>query len=287
MGLFSKKKKKTREPQYELSPTHIQTTNYRVYYMRPLEKVLYFLLAFVTGAAVGYLFYGGIGKDEYGNATTVTYVMNVIVSVGGGLLAAKLYLPARTRQILAKRKKQLARQFRDMLDGIATSIGAGNNVAQAFNSVYEDLKIQYEEDAFILKELEVILSGVHSNFNIEDLLEDFGRRSGNDDIKSFANVFKVCYRKGGNIQEVIRTTHAILSKKMEIMDEIETTVSGSKLNQNIMIVMPVIIVGIIKIMSPEFADNFVTPAGLIATTLAAGLFVAAYFIGKSILNIKI
>ena len=174
-----------------------------------------------------------------------------------------------------------------MLDGITTSLGAGNNVMNSFNAVYNDLKIQYSEDAFILKELEVILSGIQSNFNIEDLLEDFGIRSGIDDITSFANVFKICYRKGGNIQDVIQSTHAILSKKMEIKEDIETTVSGSKMDQMIMIVMPILLIGMIKVMSPEFASNFVTVSGLVATTIAIVMFVASYFVGKAIMDIKV
>ena len=287
---FIKKKKKNKaekEPQFYMSPTHIETINYKVYYMKPVEKTFTFLAAFVVGAVVGYLFYGGIGKDEYGNSTTVTHVFNILIPAIVGLLAGKMFIPVRTEQILTKRKKQLSEQFRDMLDGISTSIGAGNNIMNSFAAVYADLKVQYAENAYILRELEVILSGIQSNFNIEDLLEDFGMRSGNNDIISFANVFKVCYRKGGNIQEVIRNTHAILSKKMEIKQEIDTTVSGSKLDQMIMVVMPIILVGIIKLMSPEFASNFVSATGLISTTIAIGMFVAAYFIGKTLMDIKI
>ena len=287
MGLFRKKKKKALEPQYGLSPTHIQTTNYRVYYFKPIEKILYFLLAFAVGAIVGYLFYGGIGTDEYGNSTTITKVADIAIPAITGLIAGKLYLPMRQKQIIEKRKKQLSLQFRDMLDGIATSIGAGNNTMNAFYSVYDDLKLQYNEDAFILKELEIIISGMQSNFAIEDLLNDFGVRSDNEDIKSFANVFKVCFRKGGNIKDVIRSTHAILSQKMEIMEDIETTVSGSKLDQMIMVFMPIALVGIIKVMSPDFAKNFVSGAGLIATTIAIVLFIAAYYLGKKIMSIKI
>lgn len=284
-----KKQKKAaeKEPQYYLSPTHIQTLNYKVYYLNTKEKVLYFALAFIVGAAVGYLFYGGIGKDEFGNATAITRTLNILIPLVTGIIAGRMFLPIRAQQILNNRRKKLAQQFRDMLDGIATAIGAGNNTMQAFRSVYEDLHIQYEEDAFIINELEVILSGLESNFNLEDLLEDFGKRSGNDDIESFANVFKTCYRKGGNVKEVIQSTHAILSKKMEIREDIESTVSGSKLNQMIMVVMPIILVTVIKVMSPEFADNFVTATGLISTTIAIGLFIAAYYIGKKILDIKI
>ena len=41
MGLFTKKEKKELEPQYYLSPTHIETLNYKVYYMSKKEKILY------------------------------------------------------------------------------------------------------------------------------------------------------------------------------------------------------------------------------------------------------
>ncbi len=287
MGLFKKKDKTNAEPQYYLSPTHLETLNYKVYYFSKKEKTIYFLLAFVVGAVVGFLFYGGIGKDKYGNATTVTYVLNILIPTIVGIISGKMFLPIRRNQIIEKRRKEVSTQFRDMLDGITTSLGAGNNVFNSFNAVYNDLRVQYDEESYIIKELEVILSGIQSNFNIEDLLEDFGKRSGIDDIQSFANVFKICYRKGGNVQEVLQNTHAILSQKMEIKEDIETTVSGSKLDQMIMIIMPILLIGIIKVMSPEFSSKFVTLTGLVSTTIAIGLFIIAYFVGKKIMEIKV
>lgn len=287
MALFTKKEKKEMEPQYYMSATNMPTYNYKVYHMPLKEKILYFLIAFIVGALVGYLFYGGIGKDEFGRPTTLTYVLNTLIPGVVGVAAGIIFVPVRTQQIIDKKKSQLNMQFRDMLETLSTNLGAGKNVMDSFKSVYDDMKIQYEEDAFILKELEVILSGMANNIDVEVLLEDFGARSGNEDIQSFANVFRVCYRKGGNIKETIRATYKILSDKMEIMEEIETMVTSAKSEQNIMIVMPVALIGIIKMMSPEFGDNFVSPAGLIATTVAIVLFVAAYFVGGSITNIKL
>lgn len=285
MKLFSKEKKEL-EPQYYMSATNMQTYNYNVYHMSQTEQIVYFIIAFLVGALVGYLFYGGIGKDEFGRPTTLTYVLNILIPGIVGTVAGVLFVPIRTEQIIEKKKSKLNSQFRDMLEALSTNLGAGKNVMDSFKSVYDDMKIQYEEDAFILRELEVIISGMANNIDIEDLLMDFGVRSGNDDIQSFANVFKVCYRKGGNIKETIRATYKILSDKMEILEEIETMVTSSKTEQNIMVVMPIALIGIIKLMSPEFGDNFVTPAGIIATTIAIGLFVASYFVGKSILKIK-
>ncbi len=282
-----KKEEKVKEPQYYLSATNIQTLNYKVYYMSKTEKILYFLIAFVVGAAVGFLFYGGIGKNEFGEPTTVTWVLNFTIPTIVGAVAGVLFLPMKTKSIIQKRSKELNHQFRDMLEALTTSLGAGKNVSDAFLAVYEDLKVMYDEEAYILKELEVIISGVQNNIAIEDLLADFGNRSDNDDIKCFANIFKISYRKGGNIKDIIRNTHSILSEKMEIAEDIETLVTSNKTEQNIMIVMPILLIGVIKMMSPEFAANFVTPSGIASTTVSIVIFVVAYFVGKQVLDIKI
>ena len=286
MGLFSKEKK-VMEPQYYTSATNMPTYNYKVYHMKFIEKILYFVLAFAVGAAVGYLFYGGIGVDEFGEPTTLTWILNITISSAVGIVAGVAFVPMRRDQIVESQKKKLNTQFRDFLEAFNTSLGAGKNVVDSFHSVYDDLKVQYDEGAFILKELEVILSGMANNVDVEVLLQDFGARSGIDDIVSFANVFKICYRKGGNIKDTIRSTHEILSDKMEITEEIETVVTSNKMEQKIMIAMPIALIGMIKMMSPDFAANFVTPTGIISTTIAIALFVVSYYVGKVILNIKV
>ena len=74
---------------------------------------------------------------------------------------------------------------------------------------------------------------------------------------------------------------------MEITEDIETIVTANKNEQNIMMVMPIGLVGMIKMMSADFAANFVTPAGIIATTIGVALFVASYYVGKIVLDIKV
>ena len=287
MALFTKKEKKELEPQYFVSATNMPTYNYKVYHMSLVEKIAYFLLAFAAGAVVGYLFYGGIGKDQFGRHTTLTMILDILIPAIVGTVAGILFLPMRTQQIIDKKRSKLNGQFRDMLEALTTSLGAGKNVPDSFRSVYDDLSVQYDDGAEILQELEIIMSGISHNVDIEDLLMDFGVRSGIEDISSFANVFKICYRKGGNIKDTIRNTHNILSDKMEITEDIETIVTANKTEQNIMIVMPIGLIGMIKLMSADFAANFVTPAGIIATTIGVVLFVAAYFVGKAVLDIKV
>ena len=290
MKLGKKKEKKEeapKEPQYFINAVNMEVLNYKVYYMKKTEKMLYALLAFVVGALVGFLFYGGIGKDEFGQSTTLTYVLNIAIPTIVGLIAAKFFVPMRTQQIIKKRQKVLTGQFRDMCEGLSTALGAGKNVTDSFIAVTEDMRVQYGDESYILNELLVILAGMENNVSIESLLDDFGDRSGIKDIKSFASVFQTCYRKGGNIKDVIRNTTTILSDKMEIRSELETMASSSQMEQYIMIAMPILLIVLIKMMSPEFAANFVSGTGIMSTTIAIVIFVIAYIVGKKVLDIKI
>lgn len=101
------KKKKEKEPQYFISDTNMKTLNYRVYYMKPLEKTMYFLMAFIVGAAVGYLFYGGLAVDEFGNPTKTTYILNITISGIVGIAAGIAFIPIRTKTIIKKRTQDL------------------------------------------------------------------------------------------------------------------------------------------------------------------------------------
>lgn len=80
----------------------------------------------------------------------------------------------------------------------------------------------YGENADIVQELKIILMGINSNINIETMLADFADRSELNDIKSFADVFEVSVKQGGNIKDIISATRDIINDKIEIEMEIGT-----------------------------------------------------------------
>ena len=286
MGMF-KKKYKEKESEVFMSATNQKLLNYKVYYLNKKEKIIYFLVAFLLGAAVAYLFYGGIGKDEYGEPTTITHICNIVIMSIVGIVAAKLFFPIRVQQIIDKRKKALRVQFIDLLDSLSASLASGKNVPAAFMAAREDLLVQYSEDAYIVTEVEQIISGIENNISVESVLVDLGKRSGMKDIVNFGKVFETAYQKGGNLKEIVKNSHEIISSKCQIEMEIETKVSSNKNEQNMMCFMPILLIGMIKMAGSDFADNFTTPSGLISSTIAIGIFVIAYFIGKKILRIEV
>ena len=287
MGILKKKKEENKEPQYYMSSTNIRTLNYKLYDMSIVEKIIYFLLAFAVGAACGYLFYGGIGKDEFGDPTQITKILNIVIPSIVGCVTGYLFLPIRVNQIIDKRRRMIKTQFRDMLESLSTSLNSGKNVTDAFLAVQQDLSMQYDEDAFIQNELRVIISGIRNNQDIEVLLYDFGRRTGVKDIIMFASIFRISYRKGGNIKEIIKNTNDIMRDKFDIQEDIETSMTSGKSELRIMMVMPVGMICMFKVRSPDFGANFTTPAGIMSTTISLVIYGVAYFLGSKIMDIKV
>lgn len=279
------KKEKIVEPEFINSPLNNPMPNYAVYVMSKVESIIVSLLAFVAGGFVALIFYANLFMVD-GYPSLATHISNVVVFVILGLLAIKFVVPMYKKIRLDKRRNTLKMQFRDMLESLAASFSSGSNVQMAFESAVEDLKMQYSPNDYIVKEMEEIINGMKQNINVEVMLANFGERSGNEDIVSFADVFSVCYRKGGNMNSVINRTHSVISEKMAVADEIETKLTSNKLQHNAMSIMPIIVVAMLRFTNEAFSANFATPIGVIVNTVAIGVFVGAYIYGNKIVDVK-
>lgn len=282
---MAKKEKKPQEPQYYMSATNTAMMNYRVYVMKPFEKILFMVALFVVGGLVGQVFYGGL-FSENGEATMLTTISNIVVFAVVGLIAVKVFLPVVTEMLRTRRIKALKNQFRDFLAALSTSLSSGMNVPSALINAKRDLEMQHGAGAFIVKEVDEMIVGTQNNIPVESLISEFGKRSGCDDISNFAIVFSTCYRTGGNLKDVIRRTSDIISQKIQIADEIETKLTSNKMQMYVMLVIPVVVVLMMKTMSSEFAASFTSIIGVVATTVSIAMFVAAYKIGQKITDIK-
>lgn len=277
--------KAEKEPQYYTSKINTQVLNYNVYVMKPTERTLYLLLLVLAGGAVGLIFYGGLFKEN-GQATIMTFISNVVVFCLGSILAIRYFLPVLTERLRKKRLDKLKKQFCDFASALTNALASGMNMNDSLQAVYQDLLVQYSEDSYIVQEVLEIINGANNNIPVETMIEDFGLRSGVPDIVNFATVFATCYRTGGNIKSVVRRTTEIISEKIMIASEIETSLTSNKMQANIMNVLPIIIVLIMRFMSPEFSQSFGSVAGVIGLTISAVMTVVAYKLGQKIMDIK-
>lgn len=259
--------------------------NYDVYYMSKFEKILSWLAVFVVGGLTGNVFYGGMFKVD-NEPTMATNISNAVIFVAVGLLAVKVFVPAIVDTLKNSRAKKLRKQFVDFLECLSASLSAGNTMHGSMVNARTDLLNQYDEKDFIIIEVSEIINGIENGMNLEEMFQSFGMRSANEDIMNFSNVISNCYRLGGNFGSVVRKTRDIISDKIMVEDEIETKITSNKLQHNAMCLMPIALVGMLKLSSPDFASNLASFTGVLVTTVAVCIFVVSYFWGQKIINIR-
>lgn len=278
--------KQEKAPKYILSALNTPMLNYETYVMSLKERITAYLIGFLLGGCVGLSFYGGQFRDADGMTTVASTVSDIIIFILIGIVAGSVFCSVQRKRLQEKRKKELTKQFRSLLDSLSVSLSTGMNMPEALMSAHNDLKVEYSEEAYIVNELKEIINGIQNNIPIEDMFISLGERSQVDDIKNFGTVFEICYRVGGNMKDVIRRINDIMSEKIEIEEEINTTLTSNKSQFYAMMVIPVVLMIMLRGMSSSFAESFATVPGVIATTLAIGLFYVAYKIGSNIMDIK-
>lgn len=282
---MAKKDKKPVEPKYIPSSLNNPMINYRVYYMSLGQKISYSLAIFTLGGIAGNIFYGGLFRVD-GENTVATYISNLVVFFVVGLIALKFFIPLLTQRLKQKRDKQLKKQFIDLMEAVSTSLSAGNTVSDSFINARSDLLNQYSPSDMIVVELSEIVTGMDNGKTLEEMMNAFGERSGNEDIENFANVINNCFRLGGNFKDVVKKMRDVIADKMAVADEIETKLASNKLQHNAMSVMPIVLVGMIKMMNPTFAENLASPIGIVVVTISIAIFIGSYIWGRKIIDIR-
>lgn len=260
-----------KEKEEEMVEREDGLTDYNVYVMGKTEKILNTVFAAAVLFAVGYIFYH-----------------NVILSALLMILAVK-WPKIRTRQIIEKRKSQLTIQFKDMLYSLSSALSVGKSVETGIQDALQDLRVIYPDpETDILVELEYILRGIGMNNTVESMFGQFAERAHLEDIENFTDIFVTCKRTGGDLIEVMRSTSSTIGEKIEVKQEIDTTISGKKFEFNTMMVMPVVMVLFLTITSGDYMEPvFTTIPGKLAMTAAIGIFGISYLVGSKLMKIRV
>ena len=236
-----------------------------------LDHILAFLIGFTAGFAVLFIFY-----------------KIIILSVLGGVITGIVYIFTAEQAAIRKRIRQLRVQFFDMLEAMNVAMRAGNPVLKALQSAREDLSLIYPERSDIIVELEIIISKFNNAVPLSQAFSDFADRSGLEDVASFASIYATIEGKSSRADEIIRETQQIIADKMEIEMEIETLMTAAKSEVNIMLFMPLVILGVIGYAGAGFMDAIYTePLGRVVATGGLIVFIISFIMARKFSNVEI
>lgn len=209
--------------------------DFNTYQYTRKELLLNALTGFAGSAVLFYLFY-----------------RHWLVCLGGGIVGAILYLKYRKHVLAETRKWMLMIEFKDVMDSMVSALAAGYSMENAVTEAYRDLMLLQGKETTMLQELRQIRQKLRLQHTLDSLLLDLGRRSGVEDIVTFAQIYATARRSGGNLVQIMKRTAANIGEKVEIQREIQTMIAGKKMEATCMMVIPLFIILYLQICSPEF-----------------------------------
>lgn len=204
------------------------------------------------------------------------------------LPAAFFYPLWERRRRKEKRQAMLASQFKDGMMILASGLSAGYSIENALTAGEQELTLLYGVDGMITREFAGMAQQIRINRPVEQLLMDFAKRSGLEDVQNFAEVFSVAKRSGGDLGGIMRHTADMIRDKMQVREEIATLTASKQFEQKIMNMIPFLIVFYVDISSPGFFEQmYGTGLGRMLMSGCLVVYLAAYVLAQKILAIEV
>ena len=187
-----------------------------------------------------------------------------------------------------KYRETLNSQFKDALLSISAALRAGYSMENALHEGYEEMRNMYGELSPICREFQIMQNQLSIGMPLETIFSEFADRSKSEDIDTFSSVFNIAKRTGGDLVEIIQKTSSDIASKIETQNEISVVIRSKRLEQNIMMLMPPLIVLYIDLTAQSIlAPLYQTLLGRIIMFVCLGVYIGAYFLSRKIMNIEV
>lgn len=190
--------------------------------------------------------------------------------------------------VIRKRRQEVTLQFKELCNSLCAQLIAGYSIENAVQEGYHELVQMYEESAWICCELKGILVKMKFNITVEECFEDFGNRSGIEEIQLFAQIVKTAKRSGGDVIEIVKNTAAAIGQRIEVEREISVLINAKKVEQRIMDIVPLLIVLYVDLTTKDMMKlMYHGLIGRLVMTVCLAVYLAAFVIGEKIMEIEV
>ena len=198
-----------------------------------------------------------------------------------------LWLRYRLKTERRARLKKLNTDFREALDSLIVSLRAGRSVERACLEAEEALRAS-TGDSDLTREFHYINGQISVQASPEALIEELAERTGLEDIRNFAAVFRSARRMGGSMVGIMSSAARVIGDKIEVEREIAASVAAKSFEQKIMAGMPALFIVYMRLTSPGFLDVlYTTLFGAILMTACLAAYIGAIALGRRIVSIEV
>ena len=194
------------------------------------------------------------------------------------------YINILSSELILIRKKNLRMQYMECLNAMANAVDSGYSIEGSISKAKDVIEILYGKDSLMYKEILRMEGRLRLGVTVEEVFDEFSRRSGLSEAYDLASAIVITKRFGDNISNVLKTVSNNVSSEINVENEIEVLISSKKYEHLIMCVVPIFMMIYMRVAAPEMMRYLYVGFGRLIMTICLAVHVLAIYIGIRLLR---
>ncbi|MBQ8815419.1 MAG: type II secretion system F family protein [Lachnospiraceae bacterium] len=178
--------------------------------------------------------------------------------------------------------------FRDGMRSISSALSAGYSPENAVREAAGELEQLYGGRNEVVREFKLMVHKLNMNRPVEVVLSEAAENLELEDLQSFAEVFGVARRSGGQLVAIIGDTVEVMEDKQETEEEVATVLTGKQFEQKILTVFPLALIAYLNLSAEAFFSIlYTTLLGRVVMSICLAVYLAAVCLSWKISRISV
>ncbi len=178
-----------------------------------------------------------------------------------------------------RRRRKLREGMPEALRLICIALDSGNTLPNALGYAAENCSEP------LAGELKRVVWDVQAGISFEDALESLRSRTGGTEFAYLAVAMEIQHRSGGSLEEVLASVSQTVRISYETDESLRTKTTQAQTSAKIVAVMPVIVLVVLSLFSPDYFTTFFTsPIGVLLLCLAVALEIAGILLVRRMVS---
>jgi tight adherence protein B len=206
------------------------------------------------------------------------YLFALLVGVPAGIFVPAFYVSIKRKERLANFTEQLP----NTLDYIARSLRAGNPFSAALKGVANEMPDPTGT------EFGITFDEMNYGLELEDALQNLGRRSGSEEMNMFITAVLIQRTTGGNLADVLNRIATVMRARAGVIRDVAILSAEMRLSAYILIALPFVVAFVISVLNPTYLTVLIeNPVGQIVILIQLVLMLIGYLIMRKMINFHV
>jgi len=179
-----------------------------------------------------------------------------------------------------RRARLFERQLVDALELSARALRAGHPLMASFQLISTEIPAP----------VGTVFASIVQQQALGQRLDESLRRAANDarspDLDLFAAALSIHSRTGGNLADVMQSLALVIRERLRLGRRFRTLVAQTQVSKRILIAMPIVMFGVLNLISPEYmSELYASSTGQLLMIAAAGSLTCGWFIMNKMANL--